>query len=83
MALLAEFPDTHIRRKFGSEIADRVRDEARVLRPQWTPFATAKSLPVLQDFDAKLKHEGLNPGTTADFVVTTLFADALIERKDA
>ncbi len=83
MALLAEFPDTHIKRKFGSEIAERVRDQARVLKPQWLPFATAKSLPALQEFDAKLKHEGLNPGTTADFVVTTLFANALIERKDA
>ncbi|MBS0252034.1 MAG: triphosphoribosyl-dephospho-CoA synthase [Proteobacteria bacterium] len=81
MALLAEFPDTHIARKFGAEIAAKVQDEARVLRPQWSPAATAKSLPALQEFDAKLKHQGLNPGTTADFVVTTLFADALIERK--
>lgn len=81
MALLAEFPDTHIGRKFGAEIAAKVQNEARVLRPQWSPAATAKSLPALQEFDAKLKHQGLNPGTTADFVVTTLFADALIERK--
>jgi triphosphoribosyl-dephospho-CoA synthase len=81
MALLAEFPDTHIARKFGAEIAAKVQNEARVLRPQWSPAATAKSLPALQEFDAKLKHQGLNPGTTADFVVTTLFADALIERK--
>ncbi|WP_423414912.1 triphosphoribosyl-dephospho-CoA synthase [Hyphomicrobium sp. B1] len=81
MALLAEFPDTHIARKFGAAIAAKVQNEARVLRPQWSPAATAKSLPALQEFDAKLKHEGLNPGTTADFVVTTLFADALIERK--
>lgn len=81
MALLAEFPDTHIARKFGAETASKVQNEARVLRPQWSPAATAKSLPALQKFDAKLKHEGLNPGTTADFVVSTLFADALIERK--
>ncbi len=81
MSLLAEFPDTHIARKFGPEIAARVRDDARVLRTQWSPIAAAKSLPALKEFDAKLKHEGLNPGTTADFVVTTLFADALIERK--
>ncbi|MFA5958707.1 triphosphoribosyl-dephospho-CoA synthase [Hyphomicrobium sp.] len=81
MSLLSEFPDTHIARKFGAGIAEKVREEARVLRPQWFPAATAKSSLVLQDFDAKLKHQGLNPGTTADFVVTTLFADALIERK--
>jgi triphosphoribosyl-dephospho-CoA synthase len=81
MSLLAEFPDTHIARKFGPEAAESVAQDARALRPQWSPFATAKSLPALLDFDAKLKHSGLNPGTTADFVVTTLFADALIERK--
>lgn len=81
MSLLAEFADTHIIRKFGREIAETVREEARALRPQWSPVATAKSLPALLDFDAKLKHRGLNPGTTADFVVTTLFAGALIERK--
>ncbi len=81
MALLSEFPDTHIARKFGPPIAETVLHEARALRPQWSPIATARTLPALQDFDAKLKHRGLNPGTTADFVVTTLFTDALIERK--
>jgi triphosphoribosyl-dephospho-CoA synthase len=81
MSLLAEFADTHIARKFNAGIAHSVREQARVLRPQWWPVATAKSLPELQQFDAKLKREGLNPGTTADFVVTTLFAHALIERK--
>jgi triphosphoribosyl-dephospho-CoA synthase len=81
MALLSEFPDTHIARKFGSEIAEAIQQEARALRPQWFPIATAKTLSGLQNFDAKLKQRGFNPGTTADFVVTTIFADALIERK--
>jgi triphosphoribosyl-dephospho-CoA synthase len=81
MALLAEFPDTHISRKFGAAKAGEIREEARALRPQWWPVATAKSMAALVEFDAKLKQRGLNPGTTADFVVTTLFTDALIERK--
>lgn len=81
MALLAEFPDTHITRKYDSETAANVQREARSLRSCWFPIATLKSLPLLLDFDAKLKQRRLNPGTTADFVVTTLFADALIERK--
>ena len=29
----------------------------------------------------KLKERGLNPGTTADFVVATLFAERLVERE--
>ncbi len=81
MALLAEFPDTHIARKFGSDAAAEVRNEAIALKPLWVPAATAKAIPALLDFDAKLKHRGLNPGTTADFVVTTLFADRLMGRK--
>ncbi|MGO4684882.1 triphosphoribosyl-dephospho-CoA synthase [Hyphomicrobium sp. 2TAF46] len=81
MALLSEYPDTHIARKYNAEIASEVQHEARALRSYWFPVATAKSIAVLQDFDAKLKQSRLNPGTTADFVVTTLFADALIERK--
>lgn len=81
MALLAEFPDTHIIRKHGAAAAESVRQEARVLHPLWAPAASAKSIPALVEFDTKLKSMGLNPGTTADFVVTTLFAAALIERK--
>ncbi len=52
MALLAEFPDTHIGRKYGPETAEAIQHEARALRPQWFPTATAKSLPELQNFDA-------------------------------
>jgi triphosphoribosyl-dephospho-CoA synthase len=81
MALLAEYFDSHIVRKHGESAARFVREEARTLKPYFTPAATAKSLPALLEFDAKLKSRGLNPGTTADFVVTTLFAEGLIERK--
>jgi triphosphoribosyl-dephospho-CoA synthase len=35
----------------------------------------------LVEFDAELKARGLNPGTTADFVVATLFAEGLMGRK--
>jgi len=81
MALLAEFPDTHIIRKFGVETAGAVRREALALRQHWTPVATAKSNSELADFDTILKRQGLNPGTTADFVVATLFAEGLIRWK--
>lgn len=82
MALLAEFADTHIARKYGREAAETVRREARTLKPYWSPAATAKSLLRLVRFDTELKEKGLNPGTTADFVVTTLFVDRLRGRKD-
>jgi triphosphoribosyl-dephospho-CoA synthase len=81
MALLAEFLDTHIVRKHGQSAAEMVREEARALELHRTVAATAKSLSKLAEYDANLKSRGLNPGTTADFVVATLFVAGLIERK--
>ena len=82
MTLLAEFPDSHIARKFGARDRSRtVRDEARALRPAWTPAVTPKSFNTLEEFDLSLKQRGLNPGTTADFVVATLFTSLMSRRK--
>ena len=78
---LAEFLDTHIVRKHGQSAAEMVREEARALELHRTVAATAKSLSKLAEYDANLKSRGLNPGTTADFVVATLFVAGLIERK--
>lgn len=83
MALLAENPDSHIARKYGQAQADIVQKAARELEAAWKPTVTAKSLPQLAQFDAKLKASHLNPGTTADLVVATLFADRLMRRKAA
>ena len=77
MALMAEFPDSHIARKYGPDRAAAVQQEARKLSSSWHPAATAGSLPELVKFDQNLKARGLNPGTTADFVVAALFAEAI------
>lgn len=81
MTLMAQFPDTHIERKYGRDVAEGVRRDAAALAPQWQPVATAKSLEKLMEFDAFLKERRLNPGTTADFVVATLFVEDLLARK--
>jgi triphosphoribosyl-dephospho-CoA synthase len=80
MAYLAEKLDSHIVRKFGPAAALAVQHEAQGLRPHWDPVAGPQSLPRLLDFDGALKAKGLNPGTTADFVVATLFAAAICDR---
>lgn len=77
MSLLASFPDSHITRKFGATIAEAVRVEAMSLEPYWRPAPCLETWQPLLDLDASLKARGLNPGTTADFVVATLFADML------
>lgn len=81
MTLLARFPDSHIARKFGMERALAVRDEAAALARLWTPMAVAKSRLELLELDAQLKARGINPGTTADVVVATLFASLISRRK--
>lgn len=80
MCLLDQFPDTHIARKFGPAIAHDVQVEAHRLRPHFLPAVNDDGFQRLLKFDTDLKKRGLNPGTTADFVVSTLFADQLLTR---
>lgn len=80
MCLLDQFPDTHISRKFGPAAAHDVQVEAHRLRPHFLPAVNDDGFERLLNFDADLKKRGLNPGTTADFVVATLFADQLLMR---
>lgn len=81
MKLLATFPDSHIARKWGPETAAEVQERAGDLSRYWSPAVTLKSLERLKEFDAQLKDKNLNPGTTADFVVATLFTHRLQQRK--
>jgi triphosphoribosyl-dephospho-CoA synthase len=70
---LADFPDSHIARKFGGETAEAVRREAAALRLN-LPRERAEAFRVLLDFDRALKERGLNPGTSADLTVASLLA---------
>lgn len=82
MAYLAQYADSHVARKFGHDAAEAVRAEASALRPSWDPVARPGTFADLLAFDADLKAQGLNPGTSADFVVGTLFAAAISARMD-
>lgn len=78
LAFLAGAPDTHIARKHGSEIAEHVRREAATLKDALAAEHDARLIvEELKRFDSSLKSRGLNPGTSADFTVATLFAAAL------
>lgn len=78
MTLLAAFPDSHIARKHGFSAALIVQKEARAIKDFRDSAPSRDMWPALLDLDRSLKARGLNPGTTADFVVATLFADRLI-----
>jgi triphosphoribosyl-dephospho-CoA synthase len=78
LEFLSAFPDTHIVRKYGSHAADEVR--AAAVAHQRSLHATDHPdtlLPELLAWDGALKADGINPGTSADLTVATLFASRL------
>jgi triphosphoribosyl-dephospho-CoA synthase len=78
LGFLAHIPDTLIERKFGGNIASDVRDEARPIEAGLSQSAAPEEMAApLAAFDRSLKERGLNPGTSADLTVATLFAAAL------
>ena len=70
---MASFPDSHIRRKYGIEIAEQVRKKTI---PVWERFADydnpGAARGVLTMFDKELKESEINPGTCADLTVASL-----------
>ncbi len=77
LALLARIPDTLIRRRHGPRAAAVVRRCAARLWPRFLRDP-ADTRPALTGFDRALARRGWNPGTTADLVVATHFAAALL-----
>lgn len=77
MTYFSEFPDSHIARKHGPVVAEKIMNEAGKIKEQWEREGQNERVNSLIKFDTALKQRGLNPGTTADLVVATLFADRL------
>ncbi|GEP01471.1 triphosphoribosyl-dephospho-CoA synthase [Methylobacterium haplocladii] len=76
LAFLREIPDSHIARKHGLETAEAIRQETAATLG--TLDLRTQPVEALLAYDRSLKAAGINPGTSADFTVATLFADALI-----
>ena len=78
LEFLSAFPDTHIVRKHGAPAADKVCDAAAAFQRSLHATEHPETLlPDLSTWDAALKADGINPGTSADLTVATLFADRL------
>ena len=78
LGFLAAFPDTHIVRKYGATVAEEVRDAAIPERDRLQSAADPEALlDDLMTWDRALKQRGINPGTSADLTVATLFAHRL------
>ncbi len=78
LAFLASFPDTHVVRKFGISVAERTQADAARIRDGLARLKPDERMAALLAWDAELKARGVNPGTTADLTVATLFAARLM-----
>lgn len=75
LGFLATVPDSHVARKYGAETAEAVRHEAAAALARLDTAAEPEAaVPGLLAWDADLKRRGLNPGTSADLTVATIFA---------
>lgn len=79
LGFLADCPDSHIVRKHGVAVANIVRESASrfdaKLQSSWDPSRLTHELLA---WDAELKAQNINPGTSADLTVATLFAHRLV-----
>lgn len=70
---LSHYPDSHIARKHGVDVAMTIKTEAVVHQKAFHALENPKHyLPQLLAFDQSLKSRGINPGTSADLTVVTL-----------
>lgn len=75
---LSRFLDSHIVRKQGETIAKLVQNEAIEHAAEFSKSFNPKNYQsALMTFDAALKKRGLNPGTSADLTVASLFLHAI------
>jgi triphosphoribosyl-dephospho-CoA synthase len=75
LGFLSDFPDSHVVREHGPVVAEEVRRHAATFHARLRPLADAALLlPDLLAWDAALKDRGINPGTSADLTVATVFA---------
>ncbi|OLL31522.1 triphosphoribosyl-dephospho-CoA synthase [Burkholderia sp. SRS-W-2-2016] len=84
LAFLAGWPDSHIVRKHGLALAQSVTLAAREQHARWRATALeearrAATDPRLDAWDVELKSRAINPGTSADLAVATLFVARVLE----
>jgi triphosphoribosyl-dephospho-CoA synthase len=73
LTYLISFPDSHIRRKFGDELAKQVQDRTVSVFEQFKNNNNpADSKSKLLEYDKELKVSKINPGTSADLTAASL-----------
>ncbi|MGI6851269.1 triphosphoribosyl-dephospho-CoA synthase [Mesorhizobium sp. 1B3] len=78
LAFLGGLPDSHIARKHGLDVANKVTAEAGIVRAQLAVEEDeTKRIGLLARFDRHLKSRQINPGTSADLTVACLLVHLL------
>jgi triphosphoribosyl-dephospho-CoA synthase len=79
LVYLSSWRDSLIERKFGRATAQAVSDRAGELYSQACSYVHWNEIePKLLAWDQELRRAGLNPGTSADLMVATVFAAKLV-----
>ncbi|MGR8941966.1 MAG: triphosphoribosyl-dephospho-CoA synthase [Gammaproteobacteria bacterium] len=74
VGLLRRFPDSHIERKYGDQFTRMVAARMALLDDALQKAESPEqTLALLYQIDQEFKSLGINPGTTADLTVATLF----------
>ncbi|WP_374087684.1 triphosphoribosyl-dephospho-CoA synthase [Methylomicrobium lacus] len=82
--LLSRFPDSHIERKYGDQYTGMVKARMAELGDALLKAESPEQmLPLLYQIDQEFKSKGINPGTTADLTVATLFTVLLEDSLNA
>ncbi|MBO0663388.1 triphosphoribosyl-dephospho-CoA synthase [Jiella sp. MQZ9-1] len=80
LAFATRFPDSHIDRKFGASVSDEICSLFKHFDRNLTELVEPDArLALALAFDSELKAKGVNPGTSADLTVGTLFVKELAE----
>lgn len=74
LGYLGGIPDSHIVRKHGEAVAHTVMDAAQ----GWAQRGAPGDDPAFAAWDESLKAQAINPGTSADLTVATLFLAGLL-----
>ena len=77
--ILSAIPDTHIVRKHGEALAHTVMRSAQAWQARERAGAVLDADPGFAAWDLDLKAKRINPGTSADLTVATLFVAGLAE----
>ncbi len=73
LTFLANFPDTHIQRKSGGQVAEQIRMRAIPIAEKFKNNEKPdNAMSALLEFDKELKDSNINPGTSADLTAASL-----------